>query len=136
LLGLKDGFGGSGISYTTQTKSANITVSGSDILFAPDLPLYAIPVGLVLGIETDATNYDVQVFLSSRAIGSTGAFSSFLTFSMPGSSGSINKQWIFNPLSNVRKTTSSFEWQMEINVVLTTPGTFFYLGNPSIAYIG
>jgi hypothetical protein len=135
--GVTESFGGSGITYTTLEKSSNITVSGSKIFFSPDVPLGAIPVSLTIGIETDATNYSVSAFIYSRALGSTGAFSTVTaSFTMPATSGNTTQTWIFNPLTAVRKTPTVFEYKMEIVVTLTTPGTTFYLGNPSIAYIG
>lgn len=135
--GVTESFGGSGISYTTLEKSANITVSGSNIFFAPDLPLSALPVSLTIGIETDATSYTVSAAIYSRALGSTGSFSTVTaSFTMPATSGSTTQTWIFNPLTAVRKTPTVFEYKMEITVTLTTPGTVFYLGNPSITYIG
>lgn len=135
--GVTESFGGSGISYTTLEKSANITVSGSKIFFAPDIPLGALPVSLTLGIETDATSYSVAAYIYSRALGSTGSFGTVTaSFTMPATSGSTTQTWIFNPLTAVRKTTTVFEYKLEITVTLTTPGTTFYIGNPSITYIG
>lgn len=126
--------GGSGITWSSRTKSDNITVSGSKTEFPVQVPLGSRINFTAVPVETDSTNYTVLMYLKYRAYNSTASFST-LFGSGTGSGSGLVKSQATATLGNDLVDTTQGEWTLEITVTLTSPGTYFYLGSPSVYYI-
>jgi hypothetical protein len=127
--------GGSGITYSTRTKSDNITVSGSSAYFPIQIPLGASLLFFGVPVETDCASYTVNMYLQAKAYDSTSAPATIAFASGTGA----GTQWVktasipnYAVVNQV--TTARSEMVLFVQVTWASPGTYFYLGSPTVYY--
>ena len=124
---------GSGIAYSSATKSDNITVSGSTCDYAINVPYMADLQYITLPVETDSTNYSITFALKTRSDSSTAAHSNLIVPVISGNGSSlIVTSHISSYTASSRITSANCDMYLRIVVTITTPGTYFYIGNPSV----
>lgn len=127
--------GGSGIAYSETNRSDSITVSGSYTYFPIDLPLYADIFKIVVPVDTDSTEYTVGMNVMSKGYGATAEHAPRISFSKAGSgSGLIDSGAALVYTTNHRQSLASLDTILKLSVTLTTPGTYFRFGNPTVFY--
>ncbi|MFV5212686.1 right-handed parallel beta-helix repeat-containing protein [Azonexus caeni] len=126
--------GGSGITWSGQNKSDNVTVSGSATNFPVQIPLGSRINFVSVPVETDCANYTVNMYLKYRAYDTTGSFSNIFA-SATGSGSQLVKSQAIATIGPDGVDTAHGEWTLQVGVTWTTPGTYFYLGSPSVYYI-
>jgi len=126
-----------GITYTDLDKSDNITNSVTVRFPIPlaagnKLKMATVP------IFTDSTNYTVEMNIKARTKGVTDSYISttatFGSLYLTEQSGSIVMSGLGNSNGGTRIPITYCDMYLEISISITTLGTYFNLGNPTIEY--
>jgi hypothetical protein len=138
LNGLWYAKGGSGITWADSVKSANVTVSGSNVYFPVTLPTNSQLHRVAAYVDTDSPSYSVQFEFQRRSSAGVGAYTTLYTQTVAmTAAGYVSGADLPSESStyiNQRITPTSNDWILKITVTITTPGTFLYFGNPTIYY--
>lgn len=134
--------GGSGITYSNPlTGSDNITVSGSSTNFHMEIPIGSKLFFAAVPVQTDSTNYAVTLSLYSRQYDATNVTTNatlIATMPMSGMSGPqlVKSSTLESYVSgtNYLASSTNMDFVLKITVTWVSPGTFFYLGSPTIYY--
>lgn len=139
MHGMATGVSGSGLSYTAMDKSSNVTVSGSSILFPLNIPWRATIQKISIPVLTDSTDWSISMNLWTRDgfSASLPGYAIRIYFTGPlNQSGSQLVESSSAPyhVSAPAVQLNNIDSYIKITVTLTTPGTFFYLGNLSVIH--
>jgi len=135
--GLWDAKGGSGITYSTLIKSDNITVSGSNTFFPlGDIPLTAVFMPMSVYVDTDSTSFSITFEIQSRSFDSVDGYVTRVTKTIANKSGAqvIKTDGLSSNGIAFRQDFTHLDSILKITVTITTPGTYLYLGNPTVLY--
>lgn len=119
-----------GITYDLATgKSTNIT-SNTIVYFPCNVKSYENIGSFFVYCETDSTKYSVKIERLYRAINVTTGYTSLSMMGIYNQSGSYLVGANTTSVNN-RILESNVDQYFKITIILTVPGTYFYLGNPS-----
>jgi hypothetical protein len=124
------------IAYSGFEKSDNVTTNGN-AKFPLSVPLNASLVQFSVPVETDSTNYAINFILFGKSLDGTAAHTQIFNVAIASNSGSKTVKTTILPAynSNFRVTGARVDMYFQMSVTLTTPGTVFYLGNPTVFYV-
>ena len=131
--------GATNITWSGYLKSDNITVSGANAFFPIALPTNTVLHRAGVYVDTDATAFTVEFTVLKRAHSGVGAYSAVTLQSVTGAASGFISTSDFPALTGIANTritpvSNLDDWTLKITVTLTTPGTYFYLGNPVLWY--
>lgn len=134
LYGYWDAKGGSGITYSGMLKSDNTTTSGSNTYFPVRIPIGSAIYMATVPVETDSTNYAVTLAYGRRSYSSTSAYTSISGLVSGNTGTKIIEMYPITYTTANRIGITTLDQMLELKVTFTTPGTYFYFGNPTIYY--
>ena len=125
-----------GVKYTEITKSDNVTTAGS-VIFPIDIPLNSSLVQVSIPVETDSTNYTIQMVLRGRNINGVNSHSDIINVPITSSGTAVVKTQSLNAYvstDSLRVKADNADMYLQVYISATTFGTYFYLGNPTVFY--
>ena len=133
--------GGNNLSYPSDLfRSGNVTVSPANTYFPLDIPMNSKIERLGIAIDTDSASYKVRLRVKGAkydyigpGIAPISIFESIET-TLSGSTYMISESSLSHSTSCGRITSNNANLMLEVVVTITTTGTYFYLGNPTIYY--
>lgn len=133
--------GGANITWSNMLKSDNITVSGAYSYFPLSLPLQAAIAKVIIPVETDSTAWSVDIKVQYKSNLNNSAYTNLFDAPYPSTgtaSGSGVAETFSTPYyvgwTNNRRTLDNGDMILKITVTINSPGTFFYIGNPTLFY--
>ena len=122
-----------GVTYTSIEKSDSITVSPTTVSFPLLLPLGSSICKFGVYCETDSTSFNIRFTVYKRDKQGVAAYVSLFSNDV----SAVAQGYIEIPLEYriIRCIPTGEDWYFTVKVTLTTPGTYFYLGNPCVSYV-
>jgi hypothetical protein len=134
LYGYFEAKGGASLTYSSMLKSDNTTTSGANTYFPLRIPIGSAFYMASVPVETDSTNYSVALSWGKRSYNSVAAYGT-TSAAVTGNSGTKTvEMYLASYTTANRVSMASLDSILELIVTFVTPGTYFYIGNPTVYY--